>query len=101
ALLRTAGLSDLPQYVPDDGLDNLGTGAFDLERYPSETNDQYRARLVNAAAAYRVAASAQAIVMQLQAYGFGDVNIVPIWQSPAPFLPETADAGYSCFYLFL
>lgn len=98
--LRTAALCRLPQYVPDDGLDECGKG-FVLPRFPGEANAAYRGRLVQAFAAYKIAGSAAAIITQLQAAGFGDVFLLPVWQSPAPFDPEVATTNYAEFYVFL
>ena len=100
ALLRVAALSRFPATCPDDGLDLLGQ-AFDLGRFPGESNDAYRARLAAAWPTYDIAGSAQAIVASLQAYGFVDVLVLPVWQAPAPFLPESSSTSYSEFYVFL
>jgi len=99
-LLRQAALCRIPATCPDDGLDELGQ-AFVLPRYPNESNDTYRARLVAAWSTYKLAGSAAAIVASLQAYGLGDVFCLPVYQSPAPFPPESSSTSYSLFYLFL
>lgn len=99
-LLRTAGLCRLPMYCPDDGLDACGVG-FQIQRFVGESNASYRARLVGAFTAWKLGGSALAIITQLQAYGFGDVFILPVWQSPGPFAPESSLTQFDAFYVFL
>lgn len=100
-LLRTAALARLPQYTPDDALDQLGQGGFVLERFPDEGDDTYRARLEAAFNTYRLGGTAAGVIASLRAYGFVDVLVLPIWQSPAPIAPATAYTSYSEFYVFL
>lgn len=100
-LLRTAALSRFPQYMPADGLDALGQGEFALPRMPGQSDDSYRDTLENAFPVYDIGGSADAVANALKAYGIPDVLVLPVWQSPAPFLPETSDTSYSEFYVFL
>ncbi len=54
--------------VPEDALRSHGYGRL-LECYPSETSEQYRARMLQAWAAWEFAGTEQAIVDQLAAAG--------------------------------
>lgn len=98
--LEVAAKASLPAYCPDDALDACGVD-FQLPRYAGESNASYRAQLVNAFAAYKIAGSGLAIIEQLQRYGFGDVFILPVWMSPGPFPPASSLTDYNEFYTFL
>jgi hypothetical protein len=75
ALLRVAALSRVPAKCPDDALDLVG-GWFLLPRFPGESNDTYRARLVAAWPTYDVSGAPDGLVESLQAYGFVDVAVL-------------------------
>lgn len=100
-LLRTAALCRLPKLCPDDALDRLGQGEFLLERYPSETDDAYRARLEQAFPIYALGGTALAVISSLRAYGFGGVSALPIFEASAPIAPATSATSYGEFYVFL
>jgi hypothetical protein len=101
-----------PFTCPNDALDAVGA-KYGLPRYDGEPNGAaptslggtdgsgYRGRLCNAWDAWGWAGTANAVTDQLLAYGFGDVLILPVWQFPAPFHPETSGANYSSFYVFI
>jgi hypothetical protein len=94
ALLRVAALSRLPARCPDDALDLCGQ-AFELPRYPGETNDGYRARLQNAFPAYTEGGSEQAIIDQLHAYGVADVRVVLEHQNHGATSSRTTSTTYN------
>ena len=77
-LLRTAALSRLPQYCPDDALDLCGTW-FAIPRLPGEpdgtTTTGYRGRLCAAWPTWIAAGSKQGIIASLEAAGFANVQV--------------------------
>jgi len=102
-----------PYLCADDALDACGR-RFNLPRYDGEPNGTaplggsggpgasgYRGRLCAAWDAWVWAGTAKAVTDQLIAYGFRDVDVLPIWQSPAPLAPCSADTDYATFYIKL
>lgn len=98
ALLRVAALSRFPATCPDDGLDLLGQ-AFALPRLPGQSNDSYRQTLQAAFPTYEIGGSVSGVVAALKAYGFVDVEVLPIFESPGPLNPASADTNYAAFYV--
>ncbi len=78
ALLRTAALSGLPQYCPDDALDYVG-GWMAIPRLDGEVNGTlttgYRGRLCNAFPIWKLAGAPQSVIDSLVAYGIEDVQV--------------------------
>lgn len=60
---------------PNDALASAGSERR-MPRYSVETDDEYRARLLNAWLAYRYAGSEQSVIWQLEAFGFSGVTIL-------------------------
>jgi Phage tail protein (Tail_P2_I) len=98
ALLRVALLSRLPSRCPDDALDVLGP-TFGLERYPADTNDTYRARLVQAWPTRMLAGADGAVIGQLTAFGIPDVLLMR--DADGQFGPGAPGAYYSELWPFL
>jgi len=102
-----------PYLCADDALNACGR-RFNLPRYDGEPNGTaplggpggqgasgYRGRLCAAWDAWQWAGTAKAVTDQFVAYGFGAVTVLPVYQAPAPFLPETSSTSYSEFYVFI
>lgn len=85
----------LDEQSPDDVLGLIGRERR-LPRYPSETNDQYRARLHGAWDAYKFAGDESSILGQLTTAGFGGAEIYDAWQWPTRGEP----GHWSQFWVF-
>jgi hypothetical protein len=89
----TAGLLAYPT-SPDDALPPAGTERGGLYRYPAESLDQFRARLIRAADDWAYAGAGSSIIGQLAAAGYPGATIVmrPDRVGPhaetAPFLSQ-------------
>jgi hypothetical protein len=64
-----------PTTCDDEALDDVGV-RVQIERYPGESNDVYRARLLEAFPTWNEAGTPQAIIDQLHACGIEDVTVV-------------------------
>lgn len=78
ALLRTAALAGVPQYCPDDALDQVG-GWMGIPRLDGEvdgtTTTGYRGRLCSTFTIWEKAGAPQSIIDSLVAYGIADVTV--------------------------
>lgn len=101
AALVVAAQARIPKWMPADGLDQLGNGAFALPRMPGQGDDSYRQTLGNAFPIYSLGGSAQAVINALEDYGIPDVRVIAIYDAPAPIAPETSATSYSAFYVVL
>lgn len=97
ALLRVALLCRLPAKCPDDALDAVGR-AFAIERYPGESHDSYRARLVAAWPTWEEAGACTSIEGQIRAAFGCDVRVWPI--DELDFGPDPR-ANYSEFSIVI
>lgn len=74
--LRDGVMMRFPDRAPDDALEFVG-GGYDMERYPGETFESYRARLRNAYPTKRKAGSKSGVLDALAEYGFtGDAMLL-------------------------
>lgn len=72
--LEFAQRQRFPTHCADDALDVVGAG-FLIERFPNETFETYRARLLVAWDTWEEAGTRQAILDSLHAYGITDVEV--------------------------
>ncbi len=96
ATLRVSGLSRYPSRCPDDALDLIAP-AFDIERFPGESNASVRARGEISFPTHKKATSPESVIDQLKGYGFSDVGIT----DPAYYYDGTTSAPTSAGLAFL
>jgi hypothetical protein len=96
-LIRVAAVSDLPHLTPDDAITDAGKWS-NIDRYDVDSNDSYRARVIDAFPTWIEAGAATSIEKQLVAFGIPDVRVYAAYEGS--FSPDPL-SGYSHFWIVL